>query len=117
MYQGQYNGSSKHAPDLSAVLDRSWSSGIDKMMITGGSLSDSRAALQMAQTHESRLFSTVGCHPTRCSEFNEHEGGAEDYLEGLKALIKENPDKVVAFGEIGLDFDRLKFCDKETQIK
>lgn len=116
MYEGQYHGSKKHVPDLSAVLNRAWQGGLDKMLLTGGSLSDSRSALTLAQTHE-KLFSTVGCHPTRCLEFESHEDGPEAYLEGLKTLAKDNPEKIVAFGEFGLDFDRLNFCDKETQIK
>ena len=64
-----------------------------------------------------RLFSTVGCHPTRGMEFESHEEGPEAYLELLKKLAQENPEKVVAFGEFGLDYDRLNFCDKETQKK
>ena len=51
MYQGEYHGSKKHEPDLDAVLDRAWKNGLDKMMITGGSLEDANKALKIARSH------------------------------------------------------------------
>ena len=40
MYQGIYNGSAKHEPDLPHVLERSWTGGLDKIIITVGTLAD-----------------------------------------------------------------------------
>ena len=42
MYSGDYNGTNRHQPDLAAVLDRAESAGVVKMMVTGGSLEESR---------------------------------------------------------------------------
>ena len=50
MYQGIYNDSAKHEPDLDDVLDRSKTFGMEKLIITGGSLEDSRKALQLARS-------------------------------------------------------------------
>ncbi|XP_063540340.1 deoxyribonuclease TATDN1 [Cydia strobilella] len=113
MYQGVYHGSKKHEPDLDKVLARAWAGGMDKMIITGGSVTDSKKAIELSQ-RDSRLFSTVGCHPTRCTEFVQDP---QAYLDDLRALIAANKDKVVAIGECGLDYERLHFCEKDVQLK
>lgn len=115
MYQGVYHGSQKHLPDLDKVLERSWNNNISKIIITAGNIEESKKALEIARTDE-RLFSTVGCHPTRCNEFEE-SGDPEVYLKSLSDLAADNKDKVVAIGEMGLDYDRLQFCSKDIQKK
>lgn len=114
MYLGIYHGSQKHEPDIKEVIQRSWSAGLEKIIITGGSVEDAQSALTLAILDD-RLFCTVGCHPTRCKEFVEKD--PQEYLNQLLNLINENPTKVVAIGEIGLDYDRLSFCEKDIQKK
>ena len=50
----------------------------------------------------------MGVHPTRCSEFEEYPEGAEAYMAALLDTILEGQHlgKVVAVGEMGLDYDR-----------
>ncbi|GIL53311.1 hypothetical protein Vafri_8943 [Volvox africanus] len=118
MYDGRYNDKQYHPPDLTSVLNRAWAAGLQRLIITAGSLTEARKALALAKTDD-RLFCTVGCHPTRCGEFKSHAGGAEAYLQELLAVLREGQasGKVVAVGECGLDYDRLHFCDAETQKK
>lgn len=63
------------------------------------------------------MYATVGCHPTRCQEFEADGTNPETYLNDLKELASNNRDKVVAIGECGLDYDRLQFCPKDIQKK
>ncbi|XP_073005088.1 uncharacterized protein [Typha latifolia] len=117
MFKGIYNGKQCHVADIPAVLARAWSAGVDRIIVTGGSLQESKEALAIAET-DARLFCTVGVHPTRCKEFEE-SGDPEQHFQALVSLAREGIEKgkVVAVGECGLDYDRLHFCPSETQKK
>ncbi|KAF9349891.1 TatD DNase [Mortierella sp. AD094] len=104
--------------DFLQVMSRARRAGVGRMIITSSTLKDCHRALQIAKDDDG-LFLTVGCHPTKCSEFERHKDGPDAYFNALKAIL-QNPatkTKVVAIGECGLDYDRLFFCPKETQIK
>ncbi|GAB0088712.1 putative deoxyribonuclease TATDN1 [Sergentomyia squamirostris] len=113
MFQGVYGGSKKHEADLEIVLKRSWDIGVQKIIVTVGNLTDVEEARKIVELDD-RLAMTIGCHPTRCSEFL---SDPEKYFSNLHASIEKYRSKVVAVGEIGLDYDRLHFCEKDCQKK
>ncbi len=80
-----------------------------------GSLEDSELSVSVAKQNPS-VFATVGVHPTRCSEEFE-QGDGEAHLAKLLALAKDGGDRVIAIGEIGLDYDREQFCPRDIQLK
>ena len=85
------------------MLERSRAAGVKSMIITGGSLHESREALQLAK--QLGFYATVGCHPTRSKQFDDFKGGPDAYLAALDRLIGENltgKGRAVAIGECGL---------------
>lgn len=58
-------------------------------------------------------------HPCSTQDFEKHRGGPEELIRKLRDLTREAKQAglAVAFGEIGLDYDRLFLSPKETQLK
>ena len=95
------------ASDINEVLERAKKNHVEKIIVTGSSVTSSQAALELAQQHPNFLYATAGLHPHAADDFN------EETLATFKALIQE--DAVVAVGETGLDFNR-NFSSQENQI-
>ena len=85
------------------MLERCKAAGVQSMILTGGSLHESKEALELARQHN--FYATVGCHPTRSNDFDKFSGGPEAYLAELDKLIASNltgKGRAVAVGECGL---------------
>ncbi|KAL9657087.1 hypothetical protein ABK040_002713 [Willaertia magna] len=119
MYKGIYNNKNYHPSDIENILERSKNGNLKKLILTSTCYSDIYENINLIRKFQEKfpnfLYTTIGIHPTRCNEFNEEN---ENLLknEFLK-IINENRDIIVAIGEIGLDYDRLHFCNKEQQLK
>ncbi|KAL6014824.1 hypothetical protein ACI3LY_002813 [Candidozyma auris] len=126
MFHGCYNGSlnAKHPPDVEKVIDRARRFNVNKMLITASSISESKDHLPLVQKHKGDFGSTVGVHP--CTVAQEFYGSVEsaellsdteDKLRQLAEIAKEGVEKglIKAFGEIGLDYDRLHYSTVEQQ--
>ncbi|RHZ86448.1 hypothetical protein Glove_51g75 [Diversispora epigaea] len=118
IFRGIYRGRRVHEDDFSHMLQRTVKAGVEKIIVTAGCVKECNEALELTKNHDN-FFSTVGCHPTRCSEFEEDPGGPDKYYQKLVDIVTSESakDKVVAIGECGLDYDRFKFCPKEIQLK
>ena len=81
--------------DLSSVLKRAADLGVTKFICVGTNIEDSKESYNLALDYEN-IFSTAGVHPHDANEV------AEDYIDELYKLLKNK--KVVAVGEIGLDY-------------
>lgn len=81
--------------DRDAVLERARGVGVGLLVIPGIDLAQCRQAIRLAEGHR-HLFVAVGIHPNSTAVL------PEGWLEELR-LLSSHP-KVVAIGEIGLDY-------------
>ena len=65
------------------------------------------------------IYATVGVHPCSCKQFTKTSTSSSIFLAQLKALAlaAKESGHCVAFGEIGLDYDRLELCPKDIQLE
>ncbi|GMH57272.1 hypothetical protein TrRE_jg9994 [Triparma retinervis] len=121
-FSGVYFGTKRHEEDRDAVLTRALApeGPCRRVICTSGTIDDSKETLTFTE-RSPLLYTTCGVHPTRATQ------GCEGMLE----VVKENwlgvggkgvgdegvggGGRVVAIGELGLDYDRLQFADKEAQ--
>jgi TatD DNase family protein len=94
-------------PDREKVIERARLAGIDCIVTVGTNLGLSRKALSIARQYEN-IYATVGVHPHDVAK------ACDKSFDELKALA-EDP-KVVAYGEIGLDYFR-NISPREKQIE
>ncbi len=118
-FRGEYYGKQHHEDDTEHVIRRATNLGCLKFMVTGSDLEESKKAIILAERYPRRCYATVGVHPCHAESFDKHTGGPEVLLQELKTLAIEAKGRglATAFGEIGLDYDRLHFAGKEQQLK
>lgn len=49
MFRGQYHGKRKHEDDLAAVVQRAHDYGVERMLLTGTNLEESKLVLDLAK--------------------------------------------------------------------
>jgi TatD DNase family protein len=79
------------------VLERARSARVERLLVPGVDLRSSQRAIELAQTYE-EVFAAVGVHP-------HYAGDWSTVLADEIAALARSP-KVVAIGEIGLDYYR-----------
>lgn len=119
IFRGEYHGKKAHEDDLAHVIQRALEAGCRKFMVTGSDLVESQKAVELAETYPGLCYATVGVHPCSSTSFDSYEGGPDALLKAIRelAIKAKATGTAVAFGEVGLDYDRLHYAPKETQIK
>ena len=87
------------------IIDNMADDNLEIIVNIGTTLADSRDGIELAEKHKN-VYATVAIYPEYATDVTEAD------LEELKNLAKHK--KVVAIGEIGLDYHREEY-DKESQ--
>lgn len=81
--------------DIDDVILRAKEAGVERIIIPGYDIESSRAAVEIA-SHYDCIYATVGVHPHDAKNY-------DDTARQTLVELSRNP-KVIAIGEIGLDF-------------
>ncbi len=93
--------------DLEVVLARAAQAGIKTILTIGIDLKSSRQAVELAQRYPG-VYAAVGIHP------HDAEGATQEDISQLETLAKS--PRVVALGEMGLDFYR-NTSSRDAQLR
>lgn len=104
--------------DIDEVIDRAFKANVEIIVNVGTSIPSSRKAVELAHKFPN-MYAIVGIHPHHADKTDrEFEGEIQrDWLEKLRGLAKD--EKVIAIGEIGLDYFKYKsngIVDKKLQF-
>ncbi|KAL2073913.1 hypothetical protein VTL71DRAFT_11239 [Oculimacula yallundae] len=112
VFTGIYHSQPRHEDDLSAVVQRAIDIGCEKLIVTGSDLEHSETAVKLAEKYPNTCYATIGVHPCNAQSLT------TDTFSALKTLAQTSikANIAVAFGEIGLDYDRLELCPKDIQL-
>lgn len=92
--------------DRDEVLDSLKEKGVDVIINAGADMDSSRASIELAKKYDF-IYASVGVHPHDVKDMTEGD------IEKLKEWTQE--EKVIAIGEIGLDF-YYNHSEEEEQI-
>ena len=95
----------KFDPDRAEVIQRANDSGLIRLLVPGLHHKSSKEAVRLAESNPS-VYAAVGFHPTDMKEFTEKT------FEKVKELASH--PKVVAIGEIGIDYYWVKEVDQRA---
>jgi TatD DNase family protein len=94
--------------DRDVLIDTLHKNGVDKIVNIGSSVASSKTSLALAEKYDF-IWAAVGVHPEDCVGMTERD------LDKIKNLCAHK--KVVAIGEIGLDYHYADVSPKENQQK
>ena len=96
--------------DRSETIDRARESGVRAILDIGTDVATSEAAVRLARSHAD-IFAAAGIHPTS------KVGDLDEAMEKLSGLIASSGGRVVAVGEVGLDYYWKDVAPQEQEVR
>src|SRR5688572_30648571 len=100
----------KFDEDRDAVIQRAIEAGLTRILVPALDFESSLSVVKLAASHPN-IYAAVGFHPTDLDKWNENS------INELRALVISRGDinnKIVAIGEIGLDYYWVKEPDQRA---
>ncbi|MDQ3006293.1 MAG: TatD family hydrolase, partial [Chloroflexota bacterium] len=109
----------KFDEDREAVIQRASEAGVRRILVPALDFESSRATVRLAANYPT-IYAAVGFHPTDLEKWNENS------IESLRELVSPHPNpspggrgtqgerKIVAIGEIGLDYYWIREPEKHA---
>lgn len=93
--------------NIDEIIQRSIDNGVDMLIVNGCNLESNMEVLNLVKKYDI-VYGALGIQPEELDDFNE---------ESLKFIVDHiNDDKIVAVGEIGLDFHYDTDRDKQIEL-
>ena len=97
----------RYDEDRDLVISKQFEGGIDYIINAGAGIDASKAALHLAKQYDN-IYCTIGIHPQYVED--------GENVEDLKRIYVENEkEKIIAIGEIGLDYHYTKEFKEEQK--
>ncbi|XP_071961946.1 putative deoxyribonuclease TATDN3 [Antedon mediterranea] len=100
--------------DLEEVIQRAKEVGVDGIVAVTEFKEDFEKVLALSEEHPGFVFPCLGLHPVQVDKVNGQRAACLEDLEGVCDVITKNANKLVAVGEIGLDFTPW-YCKTKEQ--
>jgi len=86
------------APELDQLIADAQAKGVSRMLLPNIDLTSVEGMFKLVEEHPEMCYPMVGLHPCYVKE------DYQEQLTKLKFILENNLNRVIAIGEIGLDF-------------
>ena len=97
----------KYYDDIDDVIERTVNSGVKRIIVNGYNMESNREIIELAKKYDV-VYGALGIQPEELYDYN------QDNLDFIENHI--NDDKIVAVGEIGLDYHYDTDKDKQKKL-